>query len=222
MKTIDDNKRDEILSCIINAPENLTEEDVELILCDEELRELYQMAVLCKDASVAGGMEIPDVEEELAKFKASRKKTALKINWWKPAMRVAAVFAGVAISTVVAVAVFAPRTFGIFVDNSVEDKIAETRQEGNVTESAPLGGAEFIEIVTDKDLVYDNVPLETIVAELASIYKVEVEWKSEEVKALRLYVKIEQGKNLKEAVQVLEVFEQFEINLEGDKVIIKE
>ena len=84
-----------------------------------------------------------------------------------------------------------------------------------------MGGGEVIEIVTDKDLEYDNVPLETIVEELASIYKVEVNWKTEHVKSLRLYVKIEQGKNVKEAVQVLEVFEQFEISLEGNEVIIK-
>ena len=44
MKTIDDNKRDEILSCIIDTPENLTNEDIDLILSDEELRELYNAA----------------------------------------------------------------------------------------------------------------------------------------------------------------------------------
>ena len=136
-------------------------------------------------------------------------------------MRVAAIFAGVAVTTVVAVAVFAPRAFDFFAGNSDDDEIAEARDYSGKTESAPLGGGEVIEIVTDKDLEYDNVPLETIVAELASIYKVEVNWKTEHVKSLRLYVKIERGKNVKEAVQVLEVFEQFEISLEGNKVIIK-
>lgn len=221
MKTIDDNKRDEILSCIIDTPENLTNEDIDLILSDEELRELYNAAVLCKDSSLASGIKIPDVEEELARFKATRKTAVPKINWWKPVMRVAAIFAGVAVTTVVAVAVFAPRAFDFFAGHTDDDEIAEARDYSGKTESAPLGGGEVIEIVTDKDLEYDNVPLETIVEELASIYKVEVNWKTEHVKSLRLYVKIEQGKNVKEAVQVLEVFEQFEISLEGNKVIIK-
>ena len=126
MKTIDDNKRDEILSCIIDTPENLTNEDIDLILSDEELRELYNAAVFCKDSSLASGIKIPDVEEELAQFKASRKTAVPKINWWKPVMRVAAIFAGVAVTTVVAVAVFAPRAFDIFAGHTDDAEIAET------------------------------------------------------------------------------------------------
>ena len=82
MNPVNNNIRDEIIAKVIDAPETLTIDEIALIDTDAELRELYETAVLCKDASLIKNIEIPDVEKELAKFKASRRKIVPIMNRW--------------------------------------------------------------------------------------------------------------------------------------------
>ena len=207
MKTINNELRDEIIAKVIDAPEMLTNEDFELIISDPELNELYHAAVLCKEASSIENIEIPDVEEELANFKVSRKNVISVKHRWNPIVRIA-------------VAVFVPHTFDFILHNEQEKEIVEQTTPKNPT-NAPISGDIETDIVNDKELIYDNITLETIVDELAEIYKVKVVFENETPKSLRLYVKIEQGKSAKEAVEMLSAFEQFEIALINGVIIIK-
>ncbi|MBE6310904.1 MAG: DUF4974 domain-containing protein [Bacteroidales bacterium] len=220
MKTINNELRDEIIAKVIDAPEMLTNEDFELIISDPELNELYHAAVLCKEASSIENIEIPDVEEELANFKVSRKNVISVKHRWNPIVRIAAIFVGVVVTSLTAVAVFVPHTFDFILHNEQEKEIVEQTTPKNPT-NAPISGDIETDIVNDKELIYDNITLETIVDELAEIYKVKVVFENETPKSLRLYVKIEQGKSAKEAVEMLSAFEQFEIALINGVIIIK-
>lgn len=218
MKTIDDNKRDEIISRVIDAPELLTPEDIRLIQEDEELNELYNVAVLCKEASMTSKMDIPDVEAELSKFKAQRRNVVPLYKRWNVLKRVAAIFTGVAISTLVVAGVMEYKGIALFhdADKDIEDSavVAATSLVGGTVESV-------MEIVNEKELVYDDVTLEEIMKELAEVYKVRVEFGNDDVKSLRLYVKIESGKTVSEVVDLLGGFDKFDININGNCVTIK-
>ena len=221
MKTIDDNKRDEIMSRVIDAPETLTPEDIQLIQEDKELNELYNVAVLCKDASMAGKVEIPDVDAELAEFKARRKNIVPLYKRWNVLMRVATIFTGVAVSTLVVAGVMEYNGITLFpkidnADKDIEEYVAD------VSTSSVVGTIESQEeIVNEKELIYDDVTLEEIMNELAEIYKVKVEFDNDDVKSLRLYVKIEQGKTVSEVVNLLGGFENFDISINVNCVTIK-
>ncbi len=218
MKTIDDNKRDEIISRLIDAPESLTPEDIQLIQEEEELNELYSMAVLCKEASMSSKVNIPDVETELAEFKAQRSNVVPLFKRWSVLIRAAAIFTGVAISTLVVAGVMEYKGITLFNDSDkdIEDsaEVVTVSSMGGTVESA-------MEIVNEKELIYDNVTLEEIMKELAEVYKVRVEFGNDDVKSLRLYVKIEPGKTISEVVDLLGGFDKFDININGNCVTIK-
>lgn len=219
MKTIDDNTRDEIISRVIDAPETLTSEDIRLIHEDKELNELYNSAVLCRDAHIAVDTVIPDVETELAKFKAQKKKVMPLYRRWNALMRIAAVFIGVAVSALVVASVMEYRGFTMF---TATEKILEEELSAEIN-TAPVAAVveSETEIVNDKELVYDNVSLEDIMSELAQIYNVSVEFGNDDVKSLRLYVKIERGKTIAEVVSMLGAFEKFDISINENHVIVK-
>lgn len=220
MKAIDDNKRNEIISCLINTPEVLTAEDVKMIQDDEELRELYQALVLCKEASVMNQMSVPDVEDELARFKANRKKVIPLYKRWNVFMRIAAIFAGVAVSTLVVAAVLEYQGVDLFHFAKTEvQQDEETALRGSTDVSVAADSP--VETVNEKDLNYDNVTLEEIMKNLAEIYGVNVTFENDNVKELRLYVKIEQGKTIREVVEQLGAFEKFDISVNGNTVIVK-
>lgn len=220
MKTIDDNKREEIISRMMNNQENITGEDAQLILNDEELKDLYNAAVLCKSAVVEGNIQIPDVEDELMKFKASRKKVMPRVGWWRIVSRVAAIFAGVAVSSLVVVAMVYPHAIDFIfngVDSTLEEDVAMVESVG----VAPIAGVVEKTLVNECELIYDNVSLEKIITELSDIYNVRAEFKSEKVQELRLYLKIEEGKTLNEVLETLNAFEQFSVTLSGDVLVIE-
>ena len=219
MKAVDNNKRDEILSCILNRPEDLTAEDVQLIKNDEELRDLYNLAVLCKEAIIADSVKIPDVEAELVNFKATRKRKVKPVMWFTHVMRVAAVFVGVVIVSLVVVAIVNPNTFDFaFVSNG--DAVMLNEQEQN-TASAPVLGSESKPVVNDKMLEYDNVSLETIIGDICEVYGCEALFKNENARTLRLYLKIEEGKTIGEVVAKLNTFDFFSITLKGRELEIE-
>lgn len=222
MNPVNNNIRDEIIAKVIDAPETLTIDEIALIDTDAELRELYETAVLCKDASLIKNIEIPDVEKELAKFKASRRNIVPIMNRWSILQRIAAIFAGVVVTSLTALAVFVPHSIDYFFTEAPKDVATEQISKNTyVGEVAPVSGDVQEEIVTDKELLYDNITLEIIVNELAEIYKVKVEFVDNKAKDLRLYVKIEQGKTAKECVEILGAFEQFEIALKEGVITIK-
>lgn len=220
MKTIDDNWRDDLLARMIDAPETLTAEDVRLIQEDEELMELYDAAVLCKEACVADDIEIPDVEAELAQFKQARRKTVPLVARFRPLMRVAAIFMGVAVASLVVVAAFKPSVFD-FSYGAGADAVAEVNEVQIPNATGTVGVAEAVAITNESELVYDNVTLDSIMDEIAKIYQVKVSFADGKARELRLYIKIEPGKTVQEVVEALSAFEQFDISYNDNVITIK-
>lgn len=220
MKTIGEEKREELIMRVIDSPQSLTAEDFKLIQGDEELLEMYNVAVLCKEANTIGNVEIPDVESELSRFKAGRKKVLPLDNRWSSLMRIAAIFVGLVVGSIVMVAAFVPRVFDFvtgYEEQSESEQITQQLKSPNIV----IAGGEPVNIINEKALNYDNVTLEAITTELADIYKIKVFFESEKAKGLRLYLNIEQGKTIQEIVETLGAFEQFDVSLDGEVLSIK-
>lgn len=220
MKTIGEEKREELIMRVIDSPQSLTAEDFKLIQSDEELLEIYNAAVLCKEANTIGNVEIPDVEDELSRFKAGRKKVLPFYNRWSSVMRIAAIFVGLVVGSIVIVAAFVPRVFD-FVTGYEEQAESEQITQQIKSPNTVVAGSEPVNIINEKALNYDNVTLEAITNELAEIYKIKVVFESEKAKGLRLYLNIEQGKTIQEIVETLGAFEQFDVSLDGEVLSIK-
>ena len=83
----------------------------------------------------------------------------------------------------------------------------------NIQEEIPLSDASHL---------YDNVPLEQIIKDMSAYYNVQVEWRSDEARDLRLYYQWEPTFTLDKVVDMLNSFEAINITREGDKIIIKQ
>ena len=69
--------------------------------------------------------------------------------------------------------------------------------------------------------LYDNVPLEQMLAELSAYYQVDVEYRSDDVRSLRLYYEWEPDYSLDMVVDMLSHFESLSISREGNKLIVE-
>jgi hypothetical protein len=96
-------------------------------------------------------------------------------------------------------------------------KEPETKIEEVLTEEEQV---EEVSVKVEPHL-YDNVPLEQMLNELSAYYHVDVEYRYEDVRLLRIYYKWEPDFTLDKVVEMLSHFEAFNIHREGDKLIVE-
>ena len=77
-------------------------------------------------------------------------------------------------------------------------------------------------IVAVQPHLYDDVPLEQILTDLAAYYHVDVEYTTEDVRSLRLYYQWEPDYTIDKVVEMLDNFQAFEIHREGDKLVVEQ
>ncbi len=216
MKSIDDTIRDRIISRLIDAPETLSAEDIELIQSDRELREIYEAAVLCKEAYSMDSTNIPDVETELKHFKKSH--WSIKIIHFRPILRIAAIFTGILIATIGITAALNPEILYFFKKTDPTEDIIGLQ---NIPSGSITGYNEIESPVTNKsELLYDNVRLDSITQEIGKIYNVKVTFNNDMHKELRLYLRIPEGKSINDVVAILNTFEYFKVHIENGTLII--
>lgn len=75
--------------------------------------------------------------------------------------------------------------------------------------------------VTMESIVFDNVPLEKILTEIANYYHVEVSLQNDDVRHLRFYFVWKQNDSLQEVIEKLNMFEQVNLIIEDGKLIIQ-
>lgn len=219
MKTLNETYRDEIISRLINSPETLTSEDIIFIKNDNELSELYNAANLLQEAYALKDIKIPDIEEELLKFKTQRKKIR-PLKPWLPLMRIAAIFISIAITSIVIIAAFNPQIVDYFTGYDSLYEIETNEKTKNTPISTTNAATENIIITNDYELTYNNISLKSITDELSEIYNIDVVYINEKATKLRLYLKIEQGKTIQDVVDMLQSFELFVTTFENNTLTI--
>lgn len=220
MKALDDITRDRLITLLIDDPESLSQEEIETILHDDELRGLYDAAVLCKEASMPESVREPDVEAELMRFKASRKGISPIRRWNSQIMRIAAIFAGAIIATIGITAALNPDILHIFNPAASDRDNTETVIDAeNLT--AGVNSGVSTPITNNEELIYDNITLDSITGNLAGIYDVNVVFNNEDAKGIRLYLKIEQGKTIDDIADILNTFEYFKATVSEKTLTIE-
>ncbi len=216
MKNIDDTIRDRIISRLIDAHETLSVEDIELIKSDRELRDIYDAATLCKEAYSMDNANVPDVEAELKRFKKIHRSG--KIMYFRPILRIAAIFAGILIAAIGITAALNPKILYFFRESDPVEDITELHE---ISTGPITGNNETVTPVTNKsELLYDNVSLDSITQQIGRIYDVKVVFNNDMHKDLRLYMRIPEGKTINDVIAILNTFEYFKIHIENDTLVI--
>lgn len=204
---------------VIEHPEKYPPEKVEELLSDPEVAEIYRL--LCLTASSveyrADVKEI-DVEEEWHRFSANHFSPRRNLFTMHRAASIAVIVVSslVALALGVAMKISYPSGDSQSHDNDTAVSVIVT--EASVIES----GVSPDSMTVDKSpVLFDNEPIDSILAVIGEHYGVDVVFESDRSKSLRLYYRLDMTQPLESLVDELNTFEQINIRNNGNILIVE-
>ena len=166
------------------------------------------------------GKAAADVDDGEGDAELSRLKPRPRLRWYGSRAASIAVFA---LSSLVAVAIGVAVTVGVIKE---EPKPAEEGQEQAV--AAQQAAAIDDTAVAEKDTVpstaepvlFEDAPLGDILEAVSAAYGVTVSYRTSEAAGLHLYYKLDPSLQLSEIVEQLNTFEQLNLRLDGETIIV--
>lgn len=206
----------ELVLDIIEHPDKYTSEQLQEIMSDSETRKIY--ILLCKiDSAIKVGPDAGiDVDSEWNSFS---KISNLRCRW--PFFRFgsrAASISAIIFTSVVAVAA------GIAVTMKVLHRGAHPAATEEKETQIPILASTADTIKPSADTVmpvltpvmFEDVPLETIMEKVTAVYDVKVKFHTPEVASLHLYYRLDPTLTLDEVLSQLNTFEQINIWQNGN------
>ena len=216
------NKTEQLLR-MLEHPERYTEQQWQDILADEECRELYSLIAKTRGAlaSEQADERLTDemIDQQWQRLEAERPaRAAIVPLWHKIAAAVAVAFVCVGIAIAAVYTGFLP----IKSSGEPAEQVTERNDEQGSAISHEMTEASTDTIATAATpRLFEETPLEQILAELAPLYGVEVEYRTDDVRSLRLFYQWEPEYSLDKVVEMLNNFEAFSIRHEGNKLIVE-
>lgn len=109
-------QKDSLIAKMLDAPSSLSDEELEAILHDDELRDIYDVSAALSNACTP--QPEPDMEAEWLRFRPRLRRKPTTMRW---ILRVAAIFLGAVLASGIAVRVFD----NIFTADSPQPAIAK-------------------------------------------------------------------------------------------------
>ena len=216
-------------------PELLTDEQLQHALNDLQMRELVEQMAQTKRAFVGKELqaEQPDVEFEWQKFAeehtdelnaldddTDRKTQIATIRHLMGRMpyKIAASFIGIILTAGMAFA-------AIHIVRTVTKHQPQTVQteQPTVAEQPTTLPADTVktDTTTTEPVVFDNVPLERMLPEIAAYYHAEVSFQSDKARQLRFHFVWKPEDGLPHAIDKLNRFESLTVRLDGNRIIVE-
>ena len=216
---------------IIDHQEKYSDEEIREILQDEECRKLYQTMVEV-DSALESPSPIINVDEEWEKFSqehqlqeeatqnAAQEAASHPITSWR---KLAASIAGFVLISGIAFA-----AIHTFIKRSQEPTqvTAGTHPETMKSDSAKQVAAtdSLTHPKPEKPAIhktFENVAFEQMISEIASYYDLQVKFENNEDKTLRLYYEWNSHSSIENIVKELNQFENVNIELQQNELIVK-
>ncbi len=213
------NKTD-LLFQMLEQPERYSEAQWQDILADDECRELYTLMAKTKSAMQSSEVADETIDAEWERLAQEQRPRAAVIPLWR---KVAATAAIVLALFGVSYAAVKTGFFGLQ-KSTVEETTTTPNNESSLATDEVTQAIEYpIDTLTimAEPRLYDDVPLEHILSELAAYYHVDVEYRTDDVRSLRLYYEWEPDYSLDKVVEMLSHFESLSIRHEGNKLIVE-
>lgn len=177
-------------------PEEFTDEELETLFQDQEVRDCYEAALKAEQAFAARRQQ-PEQQT---------KVVAMSPRLW---FRVAAAFIGlVMLSSIV---------YAIIIGTSA--KTSPKEQVMNQP-TKPLT-EQVVSLPADTTLIFENTELDSIVNRIAGHYHVDVDFRNVTASHLRLYTKWSPSEPLEQVVERLNAFEKVDIKIENHTLTIE-
>ena len=213
METINDNIR-QLLEMLDN-PEAYTEQEIQdIINRDEDTRETYRMMVEAKRSSRQRQANKPiDMDAAWENFNQKAQPKQHSYGW----MKIAASFIGVLLVSGIAFA-------AIQIVRYTQQHTPKTEEVINTPKSANVTPADTLTtdtIATPQPIIYDNIPLEKMLPEIAAHYDAKVTFVNDEARQLRFHFMWHPQKGIEKVVSDLNQFERLNITLNDNQITVK-
>ena len=210
-------------------PEQLTDEQLQQILAEDEMRHLVQQLGFAKRAFKHDALknDTPDVEGEWEKFAASHSEELeiLDEGEYKPRLRaylaprkIAASFIGVLLASGIAFA-------AIQVVRNISTPKPQQPTTEQMTDIDPVTSLQADTVQADtisvEPYIFNNVPLDSMLTAIASAHGVGVEFENEAVRHLRFHFVWKREDSLSRVVEKLNTFEAVNIGMEDKTLVVK-
>ena len=213
METTSENIR-QLLEMLDN-PEAYTEQEIQdIINRDEDTREAYRMMVEAKRSSRQRQADKPvDVDAAWQKFNQKVQPKQHSFGW----IKIAASFVGVLLVSGIAFAAIQIVRYAQQHTPKTEEVI-NTPKPANVT---PTDTLTTDTIATPQPIIYDNIPLEKMLPEIAAHYDANVTFVNDEARQLRFRFVWNPQKGIDQVVSDLNQFERLNITLNDNQITVK-
>ena len=191
-------------------PENYTDEQLAAMLDDEMQEQLFTAKRAMTD------IPEPDVDAEWQRVEQAHFTPTRDRRW----LKVAAMIAGVLmLSAFTYAAIHAVRAHQPEGQQPATEQVEKVN--GSVETSSPTEAARIDSVSQEQPVTFDNVALETIVGDIAARHQLQVEFRNEDVRALRFYFVWQPDEDLDAVLERLNLFESVGISKEGNTIVVE-
>jgi hypothetical protein len=207
MKT---NDKIEHLLDMTEHPEKYSEEEMKRMLEDDECRTYYELMVKTNQAYTQ--LPSSETEKALQEFEA-------KHHQGSPWHKIAAIFIGIITVSCLTYAAIAIHRHSY----TSEQQKTEQPQKGSQTSKTDSDNNrnEVTGSIADKEKLFDNVELQTILNDISSYYHLQLEFESESSKNLRLHYRWDRTQGAAQTIEALNHFEKVNIKLSDGKITVE-
>ena len=203
-------ERDEKIQLLLDMqehPEQFSEQALQTMLNDPEVRELMEATAQLKQAMMSDENNVNDVDTEWQRFAQTHLTEQKPEHSW---LKIAATFIGIIMMSGIA---FAAIHIIRNVSNAGLDP-QEPIQETTVANPNKLPADTLkTDSIPPKVVRYDEATLEQILTDMADYYGLTLNWKSEEAKTLRLFYIWNKQQSAVEAIRSMKSFERIRLEL---------
>lgn len=206
------NKTDLLLQ-MMESPQDYTAAEWQEILADDECRELYTLMAKMQSTMDADRAEervtdeMIDAEWQQLKSVASNHST----GFYKIAAMIISV---VMLSGIAYAAIYMVQQY----QEPATESVSQSRTTHPVSHDAVSVPADTI--VAPQPVLYDNVPLEQILADVSTYYHIKVVYRDDAARHYRLFYQWRPEYSIKVFVEMLNNFEALQLLLENDTLFV--
>ena len=209
------NKTDLLLQ-MMEQPQRYTDDQWQEILADDECRELYTLMSMTQSAvdAARADEEITDDMIDAEWQRLGNEKIEVKSKRYS-FLKIAAMFMGILMLSGMAYAAIYVVRHAANVERTSNTPTEETRIIKPHQETA-----EADTITVPQPKLYDNVPLEQMLAELSTYYNIKVEYRTETARKIRLFYQWKPDYSIEKVVEMLNNFDWLQLELKDDTLFV--
>lgn len=206
------NKTDLLLQ-MMEQPNRYTAEEWQKLLADDECRELYTLMSKTQSA-IDADKDITDdmIDDEWKRLNTQTRPSFIILH--SSLFKFAAMFIGILLISGIAYAAIH------IVRQYQKPETPQTEQVATIKKPVNVSDTLRIDSTIVEPVIYDNVPLEKMLPEIATHYGASVTFQDDAARQLRLFYQWKPEYTIEKVVEMLNNFETLQLQLEGDTLFV--